>query len=213
MQGPQTEIGRNAEKAIKAACESLLKSEALLTDLDRAVGDGDLGHNMAQAARELLERSSEIPFDEPAQMLKTIGMVLGDVMGGSSGPLYSAFLLRSGAALESGPADDPKSWAAAVQEGCGAVGELGGARLGDRTMLDALVPFAQTLTLQLADGAPTREALTAGVEASRRGAESTSRMIARKGRSSYLGKRSLGTPDPGAIAVTIWLEAVANAVV
>jgi dihydroxyacetone kinase len=207
---PQTVIGRKAETAARAACEALLKSEAFLTDLDRTVGDGDLGYNMAQAARHLLEKLSEIPFDEPAQLLKAIGILLGNVMGGSSGPLYSAFFLRAGASLESGAAGDRKLWAAAAVEGCGAVGELGGARLGDCTMLDSLLPFAQTLTMRLADTVSTSEALAASIEAARQGADATSQMVARKGRSSYLGKRSLGTPDPGAMAAAIWLEAAAN---
>jgi dihydroxyacetone kinase len=212
-ESPQTEIGRKADKAVRAACEALLKSETFLTDLDRAVGDGDLGYNMAQAARHLLEKRSEIPFDEPAQMLKAIGILLGNVMGGSSGPLYSAFFLRAAASVESGPRDDPKLWATAVLEGCGAVGELGGARLGDRTMLDALLPFAQIMTMRLADTVSTSEALAASIEAARQGAQNTSQMVARKGRSSYLGKRSLGTADPGAMAAAIWLEAAANVLV
>ncbi len=104
-----------------------------------------------------------------------------------------------------------EAWGSACLEGCAAVSELGGAQVGDRTMLDALVPFSFTLHDQLARGNPIVEALTTAVQAARRGADSTIEMLPKRGRSAYLGDRVLGHADPGAVAVTVWLAAVTRA--
>ena len=98
----------------------------------------------------------------------------------------------------------------AVDQGCQAIRELGGAKPGDRTMLDALAPFVRSL--KDVRGEPSREILLTAVEAVEQGVKATARMKPRLGRSSYLGDRVLGHPDPGAKAVAIWLRAVSEAV-
>jgi dihydroxyacetone kinase len=118
--------------------------------------------------------------------------------------------LRAGNALESEDSGEAKRWAAAIAEACNAVSDMGGARLGDRTMLDALIPFAQQFQQAVVTGNSLRQALETAVVAAERGAESTARLRGRRGRSSYLGDRVLGHPDPGAMAVAIWLRAVAS---
>jgi dihydroxyacetone kinase len=99
-------------------------------------------------------------------------------------------------------------WAKALEEGIHAISELGGAKPGDRTMLDALHPFA--LSLKSIGTKDSRESVLAAVEEARRGAEATAQMEPRLGRSSYLRDRVLGHPDPGAIAVVIWLRAISE---
>jgi ATP-dependent dihydroxyacetone kinase len=202
---PQTTEGKRAKRAVLAACAALGESYYRLKKADEAVGDGDLGDNMARAAKAIA--LGEFPYDHPAEMLKAIGLKIQQTMGGSSGPLYGALLLRTGSTLEQGPEDNPKQWSAAIIEGCGAIGELGGARLGDRTMLDALVPFARTFNEHISEGFRLDESLLASLEAAKHGAVSTAQMVARRGRSSYLGERTIGNIDPGALAVVIWLEA------
>jgi dihydroxyacetone kinase len=130
-------------------------------------------------------------------------------MGGSSGPLYGVLFLRCGNVLESSGTSGPAQWAEAVDQGCHAISELGGAKPGDRTMLDALAPFVKSL--KDARGEPSREILLSAVEAAERGAEATTRMKPRLGRSSYLGDRVLGHPDPGAKAIAVWLRAASEA--
>jgi dihydroxyacetone kinase len=209
-ESPQTTEGKRAKRVVLAACAALEESYYRLKKADEAVGDGDLGDNMARAAQAV--RLSSFLYDHPAELLKGLGLKIQQTMGGSSGPLYGALLLRTGSALEQGPADDARQWSAAIIEGCGAIGELGGARLGDRTMLDALVPFARTFSERLAEGFPLDESLVAALEAAKRGADSTAQMVARRGRSSYLGDRTIGKVDPGALAVAIWLDAVVRAI-
>ncbi len=202
---PQTAEGKRAKQATLAACVALAENYYRLKKADEAVGDGDLGDNMARAAKAI--ELGSFPYDYPAEMLKAIGLRIQETMGGSSGPLYGALLLRTGSALEQASKNDAKQWSAAIIEGCGAISELGGARLGDRTMLDALIPFARTFNDRLAEGFPLGQSLLAALEAAKQGADSTAQMVARRGRSSYLGARTIGNIDPGALAVVIWLEA------
>jgi dihydroxyacetone kinase len=101
-------------------------------------------------------------------------------------------------------------WAEALDQGCRAISELGGAKPGDRTMLDALDPFVRTLQ-QTMDTRATPDAVGAAVEAAERGAEATAQMHPMLGRSSYLGDRVLGHPDPGAKAISLWLRAACEA--
>jgi dihydroxyacetone kinase len=168
---------------------------------------------MTRAARAIQEDLRFYPLDDLPETLKALGLTLQEVLGGSSGPLYGVLLLRTGIFLEGGPADDPSRWATAVLEGCGAISELGGAKVGDRTMLDALTPFAQTFRDGITAGLPVKDVLADAVMAAEEGAKATARMIPRRGRSSYLGERTLGYPDPGAMAVAIWLRAVISAVI
>ncbi len=204
---------RAITRAIQAASAALLDAEDLLTEMDREVGDGDLGNNLARAARALQARAPQLPLDNPVEALKEIGIVLQDVMGGSSGPLYGVLFLKAAAALDTRGMNDLTNWAAAVEAGCVAISEIGGARPGDRTMLDALVPFAETLATEAAKNTPLADALTAASAAAEEGARKTASMLPRRGRSSYLAERALGHPDPGAMAASIWLRAVSSSLI
>jgi dihydroxyacetone kinase len=119
------------------------------------------------------------------------------VIGGTSGPLYAVGLLQTAEGLGRG-----LDWPDAFRAGVQAVMDLGGAVPGDRTMIDALVPAI--------DGA--QDGLDAALAAARTGAAATADLLARRGRSSYLGDRVQGTPDPGAVAVTVWLGAVRDSI-
>ncbi len=105
----------------------------------------------------------------------------------------------------------PPDWALALQAGIAAICDLGGAEPGDRTMLDALHPASAALQEALAAREPPGEGLFRAVSAAREGAERTATMTARRGRSSYLGERAVGHPDPGAQAAVVWLDAVRHA--
>ncbi|MBV9267151.1 MAG: dihydroxyacetone kinase subunit DhaK [Acidobacteriaceae bacterium] len=189
-------IPKPMRRVIEAACHALIAQEDRLTTLDQAVGDGDLGISLSRGARAILDRLPSW-HGTSADALKEVGLAAQEVIGGSSGPLYGVLFLRAAAVLQ----NHPTVWAEAAYEACQTVSEVGGAQKGDRTMLDALIPFASAF--KAGD-------LTSAVRAAEAGAESTAQMFPRKGRSSYLGERALGHPDPGAVAVTIWLRAVAD---
>jgi dihydroxyacetone kinase len=182
--------------AIAAALEA---AEERLADLDGRAGDGDLGASMVRAAEALRGLASE-PWAEPGLLLAEAGDRLRRAIGGTSGPFYATALLRAARRLPAQPA--APDWARAFADGVAAIGALGGARPGDRTMLDALVPAAEALSR---DGS-----LSAAARAAEGGAAATASMAPRVGRASYLGERAIGCPDAGAVAVTVWLGALAE---
>jgi hypothetical protein len=130
------------QRAVQAACRALMEAEVRLTDLDRAVGDGDLGVTLARGARAVEKNLPMYQLYNPAEVFKAMGLTFQKVVGGSSGPFYAVLLLRAANSLRVGSIDDPKAWAKASLDACDAISELGDESAGDRTMLDALVPFA-----------------------------------------------------------------------
>ncbi len=205
---PQTSLGRALESALRSVTTALVEANERLTVLDQATGDGDLGISLERGARTVQAALPSYALDDPAATLHALGVTLQRSLGGTSGPLYAAFFLRGASTLRRGQSDDPRTWAEAFTAACAAVSELGGASPGDRTMLDALMPAATAFREAIAAGRPTKEALAAAAAAARVGAAATASMKPRRGRSSYLGERVMGHPDPGAEAVVIWLNAL-----
>jgi len=192
---------------IEAAARALIADEARLTALDQAVGDGDLGLNLARGAEAILaEIDGYRALGRPA-MLRRLSATVRKTVGGTSGALYAVGLMRAAAVAEK-PMTGTALWGEALAAAAAAVSQLGDARIGDRTMLDALLPAAEALAS--ADGDP-HSALTAAVEAATAGTAATAATASRRGRSSYLGDRAVGHPDPGAEAVVVWLTAIGRA--
>jgi dihydroxyacetone kinase len=205
--GAQSESGKKVKRAIEAACKALIDNREELTEMDRVTGDGDLGSSMERAAKAVLAAVMLYPLDDVPATLIELGHTLRRELGGSSGPLYGVLFLRCGTVFESG-GTGLEQWAKALDQGCQAISELGGAKPGDRTMLDALDPFVRALKTGV--GGEAHDAVLTAVEAAERGVEATSQMKPRLGRSSYLGDRVLGYPDPGAKAVVVWLRAASE---
>jgi len=206
-------LGQALGQALRAAAEAVDAASPQLDELDRAVGDGDLGQSLRRGARAVLEALPQWPLDAPPAVFHALGLTLQSALGGTSGPLYAVFFLRTAARLKSIPAGeelDPRGWADAVLAGCQGIIELGGAGRGDRTMLDALLPARDALTEALTNGSLVADALSAAADAAEYGATATAELTPRRGRSSYLGRRAIGHVDPGAQAVALWLRAVAN---
>ena len=187
-------------RVVQTACQTLLGQESALNALDEKVGDGDAGSTFATAARTILADLDRLPFGDPPALCAAIADRLSTVMGGSSGILLSIGVSAMSAALAGKATPD---WPAALSEGLLRIQHYGGAKEGDRTMLDALIPAVAALK--------AGENLAAAAAAARRGADHTATMkIARAGRSSYVPEASLqGVPDPGAIAMATVFEALA----
>ncbi|MFJ9638901.1 dihydroxyacetone kinase subunit DhaL [Streptomyces sp. NPDC101178] len=172
-----------------------------LTELDSAIGDADHGSNLQRgfaAVAAVLEKDAPAT---PGAVLTLAGRQLISTVGGASGPLYGTLLRRTGKALGEDAEVDRDQLARAFAAGVAAVGQLGGAQAGDKTMLDALLPAAEALD----------SSFGAGADAARAGAEATVPLQARKGRASYLGERSIGHQDPGATSAALLVEALAEA--
>jgi dihydroxyacetone kinase len=194
-------------EALVAVAAALEASEGTLTDLDSRAGDGDLGASMVRAAGALRVLARE-PWSDPATLLAATADSLRRAIGGSSGPFYATGLLRAARRLP--PSPRPSDWAQAFEDAVAAIGTLGGAKPGDRTMIDALAPAASTVSRLVRDGAPFGDVLKAAALAAETGADATAGMAPHLGRASYLGQRALGVADGGAVAVAIWLRALAD---
>ncbi len=204
-----TPAGQAVRRSALRIADALIASEARLTELDAAAGDGDLGLSATRAAHAI-RALPDSAWTTPASALAALAGALGRAMGGSSGPFYATALLRAARGLPDAPT--PTDWATAFAAGVASVPELGGARPGDRTMLDALLPAVRAFEDGLAGGTSPADAWKAAIEAAEHGAMATAAMAPRLGRAAYLGERVLGVPDAGATAVAIWLRAIGSGV-
>jgi triose/dihydroxyacetone kinase / FAD-AMP lyase (cyclizing) len=177
--------------------------------LDQAVGDGDLGVSMSRAARAILDHLDTLSCEPAGAALANLSNIVRRAIAGSSGPFYAIGLGRAAACLNEG-GQSPQSWAVAFKGACDAISELGGAKAGDRTMLDALYPAAAAFRTALDQGSPWLDAVKASATAAERGAQATANLVPRRGRSVYIGERALGSPDPGAEAIAVWLRAISG---
>jgi ATP-dependent dihydroxyacetone kinase len=212
---PPAEQNRSADgygplvRDMALACATALEaSERRLTDLDSAAGDGDLGISMARGAAAL---RAILHYGGPADAASVLSEIAGGLrraIAGSSGPFYAVGLLRAARHLAAAEIVDAHAWATAFEHGVQGVSELGGARPGDRTMLDALAPAVAAFKRAVADGRAPSAAWAEAVHAGETGAAATAQMAPRLGRASYLGGRALGIEDAGAAAVTVWLAAI-----
>ncbi|MCU0687177.1 MAG: dihydroxyacetone kinase subunit DhaK [Polyangiaceae bacterium] len=185
-------------RALERTCEALVAARAELDALDAKVGDGDTGSTFATAARAVLEGLDRLPLADAPALCAALAELLSTVMGGSSGVLLGILV-----AAMSTRVGDPPDWPAALREGLLRVQRHGGAKPGDRTMLDAFIPALASLE--------AGEGLAGAARAARRGADATAAMKAGAGRSSYVREDALrGLPDPGAVAVALAFEALAR---
>jgi dihydroxyacetone kinase-like protein len=183
-----------------------------LTELDAAIGDADHGSNMDRGMKAAVAALDESRPPTAGALLTKVGMTLVSTVGGASGPLFGTFFMRMGGSLgptaETVSADD---LAAALRAGLGGIVDRGKAAPGDKTMYDALAPAVDALEAALTDHASLATGLKAARDAAAAGRDATTPMLARKGRASYLGERSVGHQDPGAASVALLIEAAADA--
>ena len=192
-----------ALRCMRAVCAAMIEHEAELSGLDRAIGDGDHGSNVARAARALLDQADELACLPVGQGIERAGYTIVMTVGGASGPLYGSLLMAMGKVWPE-PAALP-GIAAAFAEGVAAVAKRGRSAAGEKTMLDVLLPASRAL--QESDA---RTALTTMVDAADAGLEATRPLVASKGRAAFVGERSVGHLDPGAASARLALHAVAK---
>ena len=186
-----------------------------LTDLDAAIGDADHGINMNRGMTAVIEAldsgEKEAAPSDISALCKQVGMTLVKSVGGASGPLYGTFFLRMAGALGTGDGVDAADFAKALRAGVEGVVQRGRAEAGDKTMFDALAPALDALDAALASGSGLAAALADATVAAEKGRDATESMVARKGRASYLGQRSVGHVDPGATSAAMLIAAAASA--
>jgi phosphoenolpyruvate---glycerone phosphotransferase subunit DhaL len=196
---------------VAAAADAVEASRDELCRLDAAAGDGDHGVTMALAARAVRKALAASPETPAAELVTKLALAMGSV-GGAIGPIYAAGLLAIAGTLRDARPDRPFTVELALtcaEAAETAIGGLGRAKPGDKTILDALHPAVAALRRADASGSRIDEALDAAATAAREGAASTEAMIATVGRASRLGERGRGLADPGASSFALIMDALA----
>lgn len=202
---------------LRVAASRIAAERAHLTELDAAIGDGDHGINLGRgfAALEARLAAGDVAIDAGGPVLLMAGRTITGTVGGASGALYGRALLRAGAALEALPGGSvvtSAQLAGVVRAAVDGLAALGRSRQGEKTMLDALVPAVLVLEAAASAGLDLASAIGRAADAAETGAGATFPLLATKGRASYLGERSIGHLDPGAVSSALLLRALADVV-
>ena len=192
---------------IVSAAAAIEANRDHLTRLDAAIGDADHGINLSRGFTAVLG-ALDPASETPGAILTLTGNALISKVGGASGPLYGVAFRRAGKSLGDAADVDLPAVAAALQAALAGVQQLGAAREGDKTMVDALAAAARAFSKAVAEGASQDNALGSLAWAAQAGAAATISMQALKGRASYLGPRSVGHEDPGAASTALILAAL-----
>ena len=193
------------ERAIKTTCATVLRNEHYFADLDGLAGDGDFGTSLATGFRQIEKEWDEIPKTDIGAMLLKISMIVSKHVGGSSGPIWGTGFMKA-AMLTRGKGEialqDLAQMLGSAIEGIQA---RGGAQLGDKTLLDALIPVHEKLIAHAAGGNKAA-ALEECAAAADNAVDETRHLVAHRGRASQVGERSANTPDPGIVAIATILQ-------
>ena len=199
-----------AQRWIELAAADIAEQRDYLVDLDRAIGDGDHGENMDRGFKAALEALGQAQPGSVAEVLKTVAKTLMSTVGGAAGPLYGTAFLRASKAAGDGKLDGAGA-AAVIAGALEGIQARGKATTGEKTMVDAWTPALEAARAAAESGSGAAAVFEAAATAAEVGAASTEPMRATKGRASYLGERSIGHLDPGAVSTSLILRAAARA--
>lgn len=199
-----------ARRWIELAAADVAQQRDYLVDLDRAIGDGDHGENMDRGFKAALEALGQAQPASVAEVLKTVAKTLMSTVGGAAGPLYGTAFLRASKAAGEGDLDGA-GVAAVIAGALDGIQARGKATTGEKTMVDAWTPALEAARAAAESGSDPAAVLEAAATAAEAGAAATEPMRATKGRASYLGERSIGHLDPGAVSTSLILRAAVRA--
>ena len=195
---------------IELAAADVAEQRDYLVDLDRAIGDGDHGENMDRGFKAAVEALGQAQPASVAEVLKTVAKTLMSTVGGAAGPLYGTAFLRASKAAGDGDLDGA-GVAAVIAGALDGIQARGKATTGEKTMVDAWTPALEAARAAAESCSDPVAVLEAAATAAESGATATEPMRATKGRASYLGERSIGHLDPGAVSTSLILRAAVRA--
>lgn len=198
----------DVEFVVHSLARTAVDKEKEFGDLDAVVGDGDLGYSLARGFEKVLADWDFFKRDDVATFLQQIALAISTRIGGTSGLLCGTAFLRASAAAKTVDTIDGAAVVAMLRGATDGIKARGNADLGDKTLLDALIPATDELERQLEAGASPEQCRAAFGVKIRECADATSTLEARRGRASYSGERSIGSPDVGAVAVAIIVERI-----
>lgn len=196
--------GDQLRTLLDRAFEILAGSEEELRDLDAAVGDGDLGITVARGSSAAREAMRSLPdAAAPAEVLRALASAISSASPSSFGALVASGLLAASRSVAGSPSLSRDDVVTMAKQAASAVEKRGKSALGDKTVLDALIPSVRAL-----EASPSDSSLAEMIDAARRGIDETTPSVSRRGRAAWLGERAQGHPDPGAVAYLRFLEAL-----
>jgi len=200
---------------LKTASKTIVDNAEYFAHLDSIVGDGDFGYSLRNGWEVVLSDYDTFDRTSAGTILKKVGVTLAGKVGGVSGPIWGTAFLRAGATAGDKTDLTPEDVITILRAAIAGIMARGGASLGEKTLLDALVPATDSLEASFADPA-TREdhgvvALQTAADVAKKAAEETKGMLAMRGRAAYTGERSIGSVDAGATAIGVILQAIADA--
>ncbi|MGN6168315.1 MAG: dihydroxyacetone kinase subunit DhaL, partial [Solirubrobacteraceae bacterium] len=198
-----------AELIVKTIAQTAVDNEEYFCELDAVVGDGDFGYSLARGFEVVLGEWDALGYSDVSGLLKKTAIILSKRIGGTSGPIWGTAFLRAGGSLTNSPEPSGEEVVAALRAAIEGIKQRGGTDLGDKTLLDALVPAVDTLEAALPDG--TGVAIERAAATAREKAEATKGMLAMRGRAAYTGDRSRDSVDAGAIGIAVMFAAVSKA--
>jgi dihydroxyacetone kinase-like protein len=200
----------DVEAVVRTVAQVAVDNEKYFGDLDAVVGDGDFGYSMARGFELVLRDWDGFDRTDIGTFVKKVALVITSRIGGTSGPIWGTAFLRAGAAAGNATKLEPAQVVAMLRAAITGIKARGQSDLGDKTLLDALIPAVDTIEEQTGLGHDAATTLRAAAVTARERAEATRPMQAMRGRASYTGERSIGTLDAGAVAVAVMFEALAD---
>lgn len=202
---------QQTELVVRTIAETAVAKEKYFGDLDAVVGDGDFGYSLARGFEKLLEGWDDLPRTDVGTFLKKAGMVITSRIGGTSGPIWGTAFMKAGMTAGSTEELSGEQVVAMFRAAIEGIKARGQSDVGDKTLLDTLVPMTDRIEQEVQAGADAEQVLRAAAETARQSAEATSSMVAKRGRASYTGERSKGSVDAGAMGVAVIVEHVHEA--
>jgi dihydroxyacetone kinase len=205
-----TFLAEHVVESMNVVIHTVVEKERYFCELDSAAGDGDFGSSLAKGFRGIQSSWEALNKKDIGAFMKGCGMIMMEKCGGASGPIWGTAFRQAGQYAKGKEKMDLNELAEFFQAMVNGVQKMGGAKMGDKTLLDALIPATESLKRSASEKEDILSAFKKSVEAAEKGAESTKEIAAHKGRASYLGDRSVGYYDAGAKAIAVILSAIYN---
>ena len=190
----------DVEAVVKSIANTAIANEKYFSDLDAAAGDADFGVSLATGFKVVLDKWEEYDRSSINAFLLKVSMVITGNVGGSSGPLWGTAFMRAGISAKGKEKINLLDIASMLRAAIEGIMARGGAKVGDKTLIDGLIPLADVLE-QHAGNKDHTEVITLATQAVEDAVETTKDWVAKRGRQSFTGERSAGTPDPGIVAI------------
>jgi phosphoenolpyruvate---glycerone phosphotransferase subunit DhaL len=198
------------ELAVRTIAETAVANETYFGELDAVVGDGDFGYSMARGFEIVVADFDTYDRTDIGTFLKKVAVVITSRIGGTSGPIWGTAFLRAGVAATGKTELTGEDVVAMLRASIDGIKQRGNSDIGDKTLLDALQPAVDELEAAIEEGEPGKACLQRTAVVARERAEATREMLAKRGRASYTGERSIGTLDAGAVGVAVMFERLAE---